>query len=175
MLYFLKAWDSRISNMTFQCIKCNIHKYTNTKCLKVPTSAIFFKSIGFKDIKYDIPVCHEDHECHEYKNTKCPNDPFLLYFWNAGGSKKSNMTFCVSWRSWRSWHIIKHNVGASRVSLDHFYLCSVQATFWIQSNNLYDLIKFIFDLMYLIWLQANERLWTFGRFPRVVIQQLEGV
>ena len=43
-------------------------------------SAIFFKSIGFKDIKYDIPVCHEDHECHEYKNTKCSNDPFVLYF-----------------------------------------------------------------------------------------------
>ena len=56
VLYFWKAWDSRISNMTFQCIKCNIHKYTNTKCLKVPTSAIFFKSIGFKDIKYNIPV-----------------------------------------------------------------------------------------------------------------------
>ena len=34
-----------------------IHKYTNTKCLKDPTCAIFFKSMGFKDIKYDIPVC----------------------------------------------------------------------------------------------------------------------
>ena len=51
--------------MTFQCIKCKIHKYTiteirkytNTKCLKDPTCAIFLKSIGFKDIKYDIPVC----------------------------------------------------------------------------------------------------------------------
>merc|ERR1719411_2026397 len=54
-----------ISNMTFPCIKCKIHKYTitqirkytNTKCLKDPTCAIFLKSMGFKDIKYDIPVC----------------------------------------------------------------------------------------------------------------------
>ena len=53
------------SNMTFPCIKCKIHKYTitqirkytNTKCLKDPTCAIFLKSMGFKDIKYDIPVC----------------------------------------------------------------------------------------------------------------------
>ena len=37
---FEKAWDSRISNMTFPCSKCKIHKYTitqirkytNTKC-----------------------------------------------------------------------------------------------------------------------------------------------
>ena len=65
VLYFWKTWDSRISNMTFPCIKYKIHKYTitqickytNTKCLKDPTCAIFFKSMGFKDIKYDIPVC----------------------------------------------------------------------------------------------------------------------
>ena len=25
-----KAWDSRISNMTFLCIRCEIHKYANT-------------------------------------------------------------------------------------------------------------------------------------------------
>ena len=61
----LKAWDSRISNMTFPCIKCKIHKYTitqirkytNTKCLKDPTCAIFLKSMGFKDIKCDICRC----------------------------------------------------------------------------------------------------------------------
>ena len=39
---FWKAWDSRISNMTFPCIKCKIHiisKYANTNCLKEdPTS-----------------------------------------------------------------------------------------------------------------------------------------
>ena len=38
-----------------------IHKYTNTKCLKDPTCAISLKSMEFKDIKYDIPVCHEGH------------------------------------------------------------------------------------------------------------------
>ena len=51
--------------MTFLCIKWKIHKYTitqirkytNTKCLKDTSCAIFFKSMGFKDIKYDIPVC----------------------------------------------------------------------------------------------------------------------
>ena len=40
MLYFWKAWDSRISNMTFPFIKCEIHKYKNTKCLEDPTCAI---------------------------------------------------------------------------------------------------------------------------------------
>ena len=29
---------------------------TMTKCLKDPTCAIFLKRMGFKDIKYDIPV-----------------------------------------------------------------------------------------------------------------------
>ena len=29
--YFWKAWDSRISNMIFQCVKCKIHNYKNTK------------------------------------------------------------------------------------------------------------------------------------------------
>ena len=45
-------------------MKCKIHKYTitqirkytNTKCLKDPTCATFLKSMGFEDIKYDIPV-----------------------------------------------------------------------------------------------------------------------
>ena len=61
--------------MTCACIICKftntqihkytntqISKYTNTKCLKDPTYAIFLKSMGFEDIKYDIPVCHEGHE-----------------------------------------------------------------------------------------------------------------
>ena len=42
--------------MTFLCVKCKIHKYTNTKCLKDPTCAIFLKRMGFKDIEYDLPV-----------------------------------------------------------------------------------------------------------------------
>ena len=35
------------------------------KILKDPTCAIFFKCMGFKDIKYDIPLCHEGHKGHE--------------------------------------------------------------------------------------------------------------
>ena len=69
--------------MTFPCIKCKIHKYTitqirkytNTKCLKDPTCAIFLKSMGFKDIKYDIPVC----QIH-YKLTKRPVVPLNAIF-----------------------------------------------------------------------------------------------
>ena len=140
MLYFLKALDSRISNMTFPYVM-KIMNVMNTRIQSAQMThfCYIFEMQGVRRNQIWHSVCHEGHEGHG------------------------------------TWHIIKHNVGASRVSLDHFYLCSVQATFWIQSNNLYDLIKFIFDLMYLIWLQANERLWTFGRFPRVVIQQLEGV
>ena len=45
-------------------------KYTNTqinkyKVLKRPYMCYIFKSMGFKDIKYNIPVCHESHEGHE--------------------------------------------------------------------------------------------------------------
>ena len=32
-------------------------KKLNRKCLKDPTYAIFLKSWGFKDVKYDIPMC----------------------------------------------------------------------------------------------------------------------
>ena len=46
-----------------------------TRCLKDPTCATFLKSMGFKDIKYDIPGFHKYHEGHEYKNTKCSNEP----------------------------------------------------------------------------------------------------
>ena len=76
--------------MTFPCIKYKIHKYTNTqihkyantKCLKDPTCAILFKSIGFKDIKYDIPVYqiyntqihkYANMQIHKYKVIKRPN------------------------------------------------------------------------------------------------------
>ena len=55
--------------MTFPFIKCKIHKYTitqirkytYTKGLKDPTCAIFLKSMGLKDIKYDIPVCQKHY------------------------------------------------------------------------------------------------------------------
>merc|ERR1712110_477116 len=46
----------RMPNMTVPCIKYEIQKYTNTKCLEYPTCAIFLKSMGFNDIKYDIPM-----------------------------------------------------------------------------------------------------------------------
>ena len=59
-----------IGYMTFSCIKCEIHKYTNKKCLKDPTCAIFLKSMGFKDIKYDIPVCVSNVK---YTNTQIRN------------------------------------------------------------------------------------------------------
>ena len=42
--------------------------------------------MGFRNIKYDIPVGHEGHE---YKHTKCLKDPTC----DAGGSMISNMTF----------------------------------------------------------------------------------
>ena len=42
-----------------------IHTYTNDKCLKDPSGpsscAIFLKSMGVKDIKYDIPMWHGGH------------------------------------------------------------------------------------------------------------------
>ena len=49
-----QIWHSPVSNVIYtNTQKC---KYTNAKWLKDPTCAIFFKSMGFKDIKYDIPV-----------------------------------------------------------------------------------------------------------------------
>ena len=42
------------SEMTKTMTNTHIHKYTNQKCLKDPSCAIFFKSMGVKDIKYDI-------------------------------------------------------------------------------------------------------------------------
>ena len=48
-----------------------IRKYTNTNWLKDPTCALFLKSIGFKDIKYDIPVCQiENTQLQKYTNTQ---------------------------------------------------------------------------------------------------------
>ena len=63
--------------MTFPCIKCKIHKntntqirkYTNTKCLKDPTCAIFLKSMEFKDINYSN-VKYTNKQIRKYANTK---------------------------------------------------------------------------------------------------------
>ena len=82
--------------MTFPCIKCKIHKYTitqirkytNTKCLKDPTCAIFLKSMGFKDIKYDIPMYQmENTYIHKYTDTMCLKDPTCTIFFKSMGSK----------------------------------------------------------------------------------------
>ena len=73
--------------MTFPCIKCKIHKYTNTqiikymntKCLKDPTSAIFLKSMGFKDINFDIPVYKMYYtQIHKYKVLKRHNRCYIF-------------------------------------------------------------------------------------------------
>ena len=37
---------------------------TNTNCLKDPTCAIFLKSMGIKDIKYEGHEGHKGHEFH---------------------------------------------------------------------------------------------------------------
>ena len=85
--------------MTFPCIKCKLHKYTitqirkyrNTKCLKDPTCAIFLKSMGFKDIEYDIPVYQMSNtQIHDYKNTqihkyKVLKRPYMSYIFDKPG------------------------------------------------------------------------------------------
>ena len=48
------------------------------KCLKEPTCAIF---LGFKDIKYDIPVYQINNtQIRKYTNTKCLKDPICAIF-----------------------------------------------------------------------------------------------
>ena len=87
--------------MAFPCIKCKIHKYKNTKInkykvLKNPTCAIFLKSMGSKDIKYDIPMYqmwntqiqkHIDMQIIKYTNTKCLEDPTCAIFFKSMGFK----------------------------------------------------------------------------------------
>ena len=48
-------------------IKCKIRKYTNTKCLKDPTCAIFLKSREFKDINYSN-LKYTNKQIRKYKN-----------------------------------------------------------------------------------------------------------
>ena len=96
VLYFLKAWDSTISNMTFPYIICKIHKYmntqicnyTNTKCSKDPICALFLKSTGFMDIKYNIPVYQMwNTQIYKYTNKKCFKDPTYAIFLKSIGFK----------------------------------------------------------------------------------------
>ena len=131
VLYFLDVWGSMISNMTYAYILLTywahlahiLHtscKYTNTKCLKDQTCAIFLKSTRFKDIKYDIPCI----ECkiHKYTHTKCLKDPTCAIFFKSMGFKDINYGIPVchechdchegheghwrplrTWRSQRAW------------------------------------------------------------------------
>ena len=121
VLYFLKAWDSTISNMTFPYIICKIHKYmntqicnyTNTKCSKDPICALFLKSTGFMDIKYNIPVYQMwNTQIHKYTNTQIKSalkTQHMLYFWKSLDSRISNMTFpCIKFKihKHKNMHII---------------------------------------------------------------------
>ena len=64
IIYLFKAWDSRISNMTFLCVKCKIHNYSNTQIQNTNCRYVlyFLKSWGFNDINYDIPMLHTQRE-----------------------------------------------------------------------------------------------------------------
>ena len=72
--------------MALHLTKTQTEEKTKTKFWKDPTCAIFLKSIGLKDIEYDIPGCHE-----------------------APGT----------------WHIMNHNVGASRGPLDAIFIFEI--------------------------------------------------
>ena len=76
-----------------------MHKYANTQVHKYkdPTCAISLKSMGFKDIKFDI---HVSHECHKGQEGHEVNE-------GHEGHKGHG-----------TWHIIKHNARASRGPLN---------------------------------------------------------
>ena len=57
--------------------------------MKDPTCAVFFKSRGFEDIKYDIPMCqNKNTQLHQHTNTstKCWKDNGT----NDNRTKKNN-------------------------------------------------------------------------------------
>ena len=66
VLYFWQPWDSRISNMTFLCIKCQIHKYSNTLHLQIDRESSrsierhfhFLISIHYHNICHIIHINH---------------------------------------------------------------------------------------------------------------------
>ena len=81
---FLKHLENWVCNSPWWTLEL-LTELTNTNCLKDPTCAIFLKSMGIKDIKYEGHEGHKGHEGHH-----------VLYFLNAAGSRISNMTFlCV--------------------------------------------------------------------------------
>merc|ERR1711874_809841 len=107
---------SRISKMTFPCVKLTItkiqiHKYTNTqiqhmtKCQKDPICGIFLKRGLFKDNKNHIPLCQTckyKNTNTKYKNTqiqhmtKCQEDPTCGIFLKRGLCMDNKIIFpCV--------------------------------------------------------------------------------
>ena len=63
MLYLLKAWDSRILDMTFPYIKCEIHKY---KVLKRPNMCYIFEKHGIQGYR----IWHSHVSNVKYTNTR---------------------------------------------------------------------------------------------------------
>merc|ERR1711874_824493 len=106
---------SRISKMTFPCVKLTItkiqvHKYTNTqiqhmtKCQKDPKCGIFLKRGLFKDIKNYIPMCQTHKykiQIHNYTNrqmqhmTKRQKDPICDVFLKREFSGLSMYYLCI--------------------------------------------------------------------------------
>ena len=87
MLYFWKAWVSRISNMTFPRIKCKIHKYTNsqihkytnTKCLYKTQHVLYFWKAGGSRISIMIIISSYHYAYHhKYKVFKRPNMCYIF-------------------------------------------------------------------------------------------------
>ena len=50
--------------MTFLCVKCKIHNYSNTQIQNTNCRYVlyFLKSWGFNNINYDIPMLHTQRE-----------------------------------------------------------------------------------------------------------------
>ena len=51
--------------------------------LQDPTCALFSKCMGFKVIKYDIPLYHEGHKVHEGHEDICISLYFSIFFLNS--------------------------------------------------------------------------------------------
>ena len=79
-------------NSTFECANPTLLKKVVSVIHTVPRCAIFFKSMGFKDIKYDFPVYQmENTQIHtqvcKYTKTKCLKDPTCAIFLKSMGFK----------------------------------------------------------------------------------------
>ena len=98
MLYFWKAWYSRISNVRVPCIKCElitqIHKCANTQIqsAKKTQHVLYFwkawysriSNMTFPCIKYEIPK----YTNTQITKTKCLKNPTSAIFLKSMGFKK---------------------------------------------------------------------------------------